>query len=308
VGERSRPVPHGFELAPDEHRLLRGRPSVRALRWAAAAFEPGAEVVGVRARRGGRSSAVHAVTIEDAGGELHRAVLRCYVRPEVQAEEPDLAAQEATALQVLETSRVPAPRLLAVDPTGSDAGTPAVLMTLLPGRVDWAPGDLDSYLLRLAEPLPAVHDVRVPATTVVRPFRPYELGRELGPPPWTRHRAAWQRAIDLYEGPPPVQEQTFIHRDYHPGNVLWRRRRVTGIVDWQAASIGSPEADVAHCRWNLVEHFSVEVADRFLAAWQSISGRRDYHPYWDVTVVVGPTAEYGEPNPELDRWIAGVMA
>jgi aminoglycoside phosphotransferase (APT) family kinase protein len=138
----------------------------------------------------------------------------------------------------------------------------------------------------------------------IRPYRPYELGRDLGPPPWTRHPKAWAKAIELYEGPPPLVEQRLIHRDYHPGNVLWRRGRVSGIVDWQSASVGSPEADVAHCRSNLVDHFSIAAADRFLALWQARSGRHAYHPYWDVTVVVAPSDSYGPPAPRLDEWIA----
>jgi hypothetical protein len=181
-------------------------------------------------------------------------------------------------------------------------------MTRLPGRIEWARPDLDGFLRRLADPLPVIHDVSVPASVTIRPFRPYALGRELGPPPWTRYPRAWNLAIELYEGPPPVVERRFIHRDYHPGNVLWRRRRVTGVVDWQSVSLGSPEADVGHCRSNLVDHFSIETADRFLARWQDLSGRRDYHPYWDVTVVVAPSESYGEVDPRLDEWMARVVS
>jgi aminoglycoside phosphotransferase (APT) family kinase protein len=301
-------VPYGYELPPEEHRLLRGRPPQPALDWAAGAIGRSARVVGVRARRGGQSSAVHALTIEGGDGRRHRVVLRRYVRPELQAEEPDLAEREAVALGVLEASTVPAPRLIAVDPIGDDAGTPAVLMTLLPGRIDWDPRDVEMFLERLAEPLPVIHAVAVPAGVTIRPYRPYELGRDLGPPPWTRYPRAWAKAIELYEGPPPVVERTFLHRDYHPGNVLWRGGRVTGVVDWQSASLGSPEADVAHCRSNLVDQFSIATADRFLTCWQAVSGRRDYHPYWDVTVVVAPSDSYGDPDPRLDEWVAGVVS
>jgi aminoglycoside phosphotransferase (APT) family kinase protein len=301
-------VPYGFELPPDEHRLLRGRPPRQALDWAASAFGSKARVAWARAMAGGCSSAVHALTILDADDRPHHVVLRRYVRPELQAEEPDLAEREATVLQLLDSSRVAAPRLIAVDLGGDEAGVPAVLMSRLPGRIDWEPTDLDAYLDRLAEPLPLVHDIAVPPDVAVRPYRPYELGRSLGPPAWTRHPRAWAKAIELYQGPPPILEQRFIHRDYHPGNVLWRRQHVSGIVDWQSASIGSPAADVAHCRCNLVDHFGIDAADRFLARWQSLSGRREYHPYWDVTVVVAPTDSYGDPDPRLDEWIADVVS
>jgi Homing endonuclease associated repeat/Phosphotransferase enzyme family len=42
-----------------------------------------------------------------------------------------------------------------------------------------------------------------------------------------------------------------LERDFHPGNVLWRRATVSGVVDWQAASICPASVDVANCRGNL---------------------------------------------------------
>jgi aminoglycoside phosphotransferase (APT) family kinase protein len=55
---------------------------------------------------------------------------------------------------------------------------------------------------------------------------------------------AWLCGIAALDGPVPSDERVFIHRDFHPGNVLWRDGEVTGVVDWVNASIGSPWADV----------------------------------------------------------------
>ena len=65
-------------------------------------------------------------------GQRRQAVLRRYVRPELNAEEPDIAEREARALRVAESADVPAPALLAVDPAGAEAGVPAILMSRLP--------------------------------------------------------------------------------------------------------------------------------------------------------------------------------
>jgi len=77
----------------------------------------------------------------------------------------------------------------------------------------------------------------------------------------------------------------FIQRDFHPGNVLWRRGTVTGVVDWQSASIGPAWADVAHCRVNLFR-YGLEVADRFTDIWEQLSNR-SYHPWAEVVWIVG---------------------
>jgi len=65
-----------------------------------------------------------------------------------------------------------------------------------------------------------------------------------------------------------------------PGNVLWSRGWVSGIVDWVNASLGAPEAEAGHCRANLAGHFDQTVADRFLARYQALTGRAGHHPYW----------------------------
>jgi aminoglycoside phosphotransferase (APT) family kinase protein len=305
------PVPHGYELAPEQRRLLRSRPRAVALEWAAAAYGHGARVLHARSLPGGTSSAIHVLTVDDRRGGRHQAVLRRYVRPDVMHEASEGVTTEAAALRLLAGSAVPAPRLLAADPAGQAAGLPAVLMSLLPGRIQWAPppARLDAFLQRLAEPLLAIGAVTVATGAPIPAYRPYELGRPLGPPPWSRlPRRVWDAAVALYEGPAPLPDRRFIHRDYHPGNVLWRRGAVSGVVDWQHARLGALEADVGHCRANLHRHFSAAVADRFLRAWQAISGRTEYHPYWDVTVVLTVPGSYGPPDAKLDEFVAAAVA
>ena len=48
----------------------------------------------------------------------------------------------------------------------------------------------------------------------------------------------------------------------------------------------SPRAvDVFHCRGNLLGRFGMEVADRFLRVWETISGRT-YHPWAETVMLV----------------------
>ena len=223
-------------------------------------------------------------------------MLRRYVREDWLAREPDLAEREAEVLDLLAATPVAAPDLVAVDPDAGACDVPAVLMTWLPGRPVTA-GEarsargLDSWLERLAAPLLDIHAVTVPERLGVRPYRPYYLDDDLRPPPWTTRPALWDRAIVVHRGPAPQGPTGLIHRDYHPGNVLWTGDAVTGVVDWAVASRGLPEADVGHCRLNLFGLAGPEAADRFLARWQTLAGRTGYHPYWDVVAAVGSAPE-----------------
>lgn len=242
-------------------------------------------VTSVRAIRGGLSSAVHALGVELRSGDTARIVLRRHVRADVLDEEPEIARHEAAVLALLEGVELPTPRLLAVDPAGDQAGVPSLLMSMLPGRVDWSPTSIDSWLRRLAAPLPILHATPLPPRGTLPAFFGYTQ-RSYEPPSWARRSEAWSRAVEIFHAPGRAEAAACIHRDYHPGNVLWQAGRVTGIVDWPSASIGSPSIDVAHCRANLLGRFDVEVADRFTSHWEELTGRR-FNPWADVMIIIG---------------------
>ncbi|MGH2993629.1 MAG: phosphotransferase family protein, partial [Solirubrobacterales bacterium] len=273
--------PHGYGLAPEGATLLRGAPPARALRWVESAIGRGARALDVRALRGGSSSAIHAVDVATRGGGTHRLVLRRFVRADWLAEEPHAPDREAAALEAIRESVITTPRLVALDSDGRDAGVPALLMTRLAGRVDWHPLELEPYLRRMAAGLLAIHAATPPFDARIPEYDPYEL-RLSGAPRSSRRPQVWSRAIEAFQHPPRSAERRFIHRDYHPGNVLWRAGGLAGVVDWVHASIGSPDADAGYCRANLAGWFGIEAADRFLDLYLAASGRSGYHPYWDI--------------------------
>ena len=251
----------------------------RATGWVASVVGPRARVVGVRALAGGTSSAVHAVDLEDAAGPARQLVLRRYVRPEVLEREPDAVAREAQVLDALVRTSVPAPRLVATDSTASSCDVPALLMTRLRGRPRTRPRDLVEVVARLAEPLIAIHAIPLPKDSRFPVYRQYSAPRVVTPPPWSTHRRAWEHAIERHATGPPAFTPTFIHRDYHPLNLLWSSGQVSGIVDWPSGCAGPAAVDIAHCRLNLVLGIGIEAADRFRDA------ALDQEPYdraWDL--------------------------
>jgi aminoglycoside phosphotransferase (APT) family kinase protein len=254
---------------------------------------PGARIVSVRRLRGGSSSAVHALDVETARGR-HRLVLRRFTLPAWQ--EPEGAEREARILDVLKGSGVPAPELIAIDANAEACDVPALLMTRLPGRLDLRPRDMGAWLARLAGPLPAIHSLAVPAGRIP-PYQPYYDPSLLTPPSWTAQRDAWRQVVDLLAGPRPASADVFVHRDYHPANILWSRGRISGIVDWTDASIGPAEVDVAHCRLDLACLFGVASADEFLEAHQTLLGRSAaaWHPCWDA-LRISESSRVDEPD------------
>jgi aminoglycoside phosphotransferase (APT) family kinase protein len=278
------PTPHGFG-DDAESRRLRQRPPDAALRWVERSLD--ASVRGVRAYKGGSSSAMHGIRVDGPRG-VETVVLRRYVIEQLNLEEPDIAAREASVLGLLERCPIPTPTLFAVDPTGHEAAAPSVLMSRVAGRVEWTPSDIERWMRDLAAVLPALHATPIVEADGVQPFVPYEP-ESWDPPAWLRDTRLWDRALDVFHGPCLDPDRVFIHRDFHPGNVLWRRGKVSGVVDWQAASIGPRAADVWHCRGNILGRFGPQAADRFLEIWRSTTGAT-YHPWTEAVMLVDAIA------------------
>jgi aminoglycoside phosphotransferase (APT) family kinase protein len=198
-------------------------------------------------------------------------------------EEPGLPERESCALKFAARLAVPTPELLAADTSGHEAGVPAVLMSWLPGSVRWWPADHDRWLARLAALLPVIH-ATAPPPPVIPLFTPYQQA-SYQPPAWARWPRVWDRAAEICHGPLPAGPRVFLHRDFHPGNVLWQRGTVTGVVDWPVASTGPPSADVGHCRANLFPYGAAAVR-QFTRIWENLTGAT-YHPWADVVTIIG---------------------
>lgn len=246
------------------------------LAWALRSLGPAAELVRVRRMHHNGHVVLHKLDVNHRGVR-RRLVLRRYIDREWLAREPDLAAREAKALKLLEgVSGLRTPKLVAVDPAGREAGSPAVLISHLGGQEEWRPPSIE----RFAAVAPLIHQVRPPRN--FRRYRRYYTGDALVPPPWSTQPKLWERAFEVAEAS-EVDEATacFIHRDHHAGNVLWSYGRVNGVIDWEPACVGPPAVDFAHVRVNL-------------AAWMGIAAARRYakcpdievDPVWDIVDAV----------------------
>lgn len=294
-------------MLPDERwRLYRAVPPPEALRWVEESVGARARIAEIRPLPGGLSAAVHAVDVVDAGGTRHALVLKRFLRS--YPDKPDMAFLEGRALRLVERLDVPTPLVVAVDRHGERADAPSLLMTRLPGEPVTRPADEGPWVRDLAALLPAIHALDVAGRGLPR-YQPYAVERRAVPPAWTRRPDVWERAIDVFKGPAPEPPSCFIHRDFHPGNVLWHEGRVSGVVDWYHACVGAPAADIGHCRVNLWELCGREAADRLVEEYRALApSAPDYHPYWDLAAALGDLydldplrAPTGRPTPKEAR-------
>lgn len=289
---RPREVPERMDIPMKVPVELTRRPPTGTLEWVTRVVGRGARVIRVRRLRNAWAAAMHAVDVEQ-GEQVHRFVLRRWVRIDLP---PDdfVVENEAAVLTLLENSKVLAPRLVSADPLAVESDVPALVMTRLPGHGELEPTDIGAWINELAMTLRGLHEVEPPAAgKLPMEYTPWNLDAE-GPPAWSPRRDAWQRARDVVASGVPAYLPALCHRDFHPGNVLWRRHRVSGVVDWTHTCRGPAAVDVAHCRVNLALLFGLDTADEFARRY----GHVDDLAWFDVADVFG----MGSRAPDAWRW------
>ncbi len=216
------------------------------------------------------------LTIGTRDGGTRDLVLRTFVDPFYVKRAEDWLNREAGALTQLAGTDVPAPGLIAVDPTAAHCEYPSLLMTHLAGRPVLGDERLETRIHLLARQLVAIHALR-PAE---RPREYVTLTTaDTVVTPQGADSAAWAAAINMIRKPAPPYEGRFLHRDFQPGNVLFdmssprpEGARITGVVDWAAASWGPADLDVAHCSTNLALLHGPAWGLRFAEAYEEAGG------------------------------------
>jgi aminoglycoside phosphotransferase (APT) family kinase protein len=230
----------------------------------AADFGPGARVRRVRKLGGGLMSDVFAVELERA--PFDRVVVK-RVRPDDDVNRDFDVEWEC--LGFAERIPVPAPRRVALDADGGWFGVPALVMTQLPGRADVTPQNVDDWLRQLALVMATIHATDTEGATgaLLRPPEVWEGPTFRAGPLVERSIAAIDEHVPRGGWPPVV-----IHGDFHPGQTLWQRGRLSGVVDWGDLLLGSRWYEVAYCRADVVFLHGVKAADRILHHYVDITG------------------------------------
>ncbi|MFK7801905.1 MAG: aminoglycoside phosphotransferase family protein [Anaerolineae bacterium] len=251
------------------------KPPLEAQRWVESIL--GRPLMAINVMLGSTSAAVYHL-IAEGGNEY---VLRLFTSKSWLQSEPDLAKHEAFTLIEALAANILTPELIGFDETGQDTVFPAVLMTKLAGSVELQPFDIDLWVEQLAESLFEIHSLDI-GDGFAWHYKHWYLPQELQVPSWSRKPKAFRQLVEFLQDPSPKLPTVFLHRDYHPTNVLWENGKISGVVDWVNGCVGPAMVDVSHCRLNLVGLYGVDVADKFLRAWLNLAGPNSYSLWWDI--------------------------
>ena len=270
-------------------------PTSESLAWVETIMKNQVETVGIKKMLGGTSSLVFEIPLKEKSHH-ENLILRLFHKKDWLAIEPDLAKHEKESLKEAASSLIRSPELIAIDETGESCGMPAVLMTKLLGEIVLQPSDMEAWLDKMAECLAEIHQQK--AEKFSYEYFPYNDALQLKKPLWSKYPNDWMRAFYIVAGVRPQTTYCFIHRDYHPANILWQGGEISGIVDWVNACRGPAGVDIGHCRVNLAQLFGLSTADKFLEAYlRHADNTFHYEPYWDLVsltdTLAGPPQVYG---------------
>jgi aminoglycoside phosphotransferase (APT) family kinase protein len=259
------------------------------LRWVLA--QTGAdELVAVERLRGGWTSAMHALVVRE-GSSKRSLVLRRLFREPWRTHAKGLLGREAAVLELLDATAVPAATLVALDACAQATDEPALLMTRLPGRLRLDAGEQPDVLDALARMLTMIHRSTPDDHGRPRTYQSWAVPERRRVPDWAQNDRVWRQAFARIATDPPTYEGRFLHRDFHPGNVLFDKAIVTGVVDWVETSWGPADLDVAHCCTALAMLHGPEASERMRVAYLAAGGQLATDPvergYWELIDAIG---------------------
>ncbi|GAA3092624.1 hypothetical protein GCM10017562_74920 [Streptomyces roseofulvus] len=279
--------------------------------WVEKGLSEAEQIDNVVRLRGGWTSEMRRIDLRGPGGR-RSLVLRSFVKPFFVRHAGGLLTREAAVLRLLGDTDVPSAKLVAVDATARYCDHPSLLMSLLPGTVRLDDRGADDRADLLARQLVRIHQLAVTAQQRPRTYQAWAAPERVTPPAATERPELWQRAVDVIRQDPPAYQGRFLHRDFHPGNVLFTGTgddlQISGVVDWVETSWGPADLDVAHCSTALALLHGIPAgmrfADRYVAAGGTLTEDGTAHLYWRLLDALGfaPDAEkVAVPWRELGR-------
>lgn len=201
---------------------------------------------------------------------------------------------------------LPVPRVWFLSADHSELGAPFIIMERLPGTSspavlyakDYAQQrevigkefiqqlarlhTLDWTMLDL--PFTDVPDEKSAADQAIARWRQTMLEQQLEPQPFLAQSLRW-----LAANKPTAQRVSLLHGDYRTGNFLFDGAHITGIVDWELASLGDPMEDLGWVfkeLWRLdgtiCGFFDAEKTIELYEEYSGLTVDRDALRYWSL--------------------------
>lgn len=210
-----------------------------------------------RILEGGVSSEVFLIAVESKKGE-EKIVLRTEGGPPAE----NSIKTEYLLLEKLHQTKVPCAKPIHLDHSKEILDKDFMLMTYLEGTIEIPKIKNFGFLNKMVGILKNIHnvDTKILPTLPCRFDPTYDLFEFLPNARINKELKAILKGYDTsYSGKPVL-----LHGDFWPGNILWTKDEISGVLDWEYAAIGDPVSDLAVASLELKYDYGKRGVDRFL--------------------------------------------
>ena len=210
-----------------------------------------------RILEGGVSSEVFLIAVESRKGE-EKIVLRTEGGPPAE----NSIKTEYLLLEKLHQTKVPCAKPIHLDNSKEILDKDFMLMTYLEGTIEIPKIKNFGFLNKMVGILKNIHnvDTKILPTLPCRFDPTYDLFEFLPNARINKELKAILKGYDTsYSGKPVL-----LHGDFWPGNILWTKDEISGVLDWEYAAIGDPVSDLAVASLELKYDYGKRGVDRFL--------------------------------------------
>ena len=210
-----------------------------------------------RILEGGVSSEVFLIAVESRKGE-EKIVLRTEGGPPAE----NSIKTEYLLLEKLHQTKVPCAKPIHLDHSKEILDKDFMLMTYLEGTIEIPKIKNFGFLNKMVGILKNIHnvDTKILPTLPCRFDPTYDLFEFLPNEKINKELKAILKGYDTsYSGKPVL-----LHGDFWPGNILWTKDEISGVLDWEYAAIGDPVSDLAVASLELKYDYGKRGVDRFL--------------------------------------------
>ena len=210
-----------------------------------------------RILEGGVSSEVFLIIVESKKGEE-----KIVLRTEGGQPAENSIKTEYLLLEKLHQTKVPCAKPIHLDHSKEILDKDFMLMTYLEGTIEIPKIKNFGFLNKMVGILKNIHnvDTKILPTLPCRFDPTYDLFEFLPNARINKELKAILKGYDTsYSGKPVL-----LHGDFWPGNILWIKDEISGVLDWEYAAIGDPLSDLAVASLELKYDYGKRGVDRFL--------------------------------------------
>jgi aminoglycoside phosphotransferase (APT) family kinase protein len=242
---------------------------------------PDAEFVSASALAGGVSAEVMRVDYK-LDGLLRSVVIRAHGDIDL-ARNPKIASDEFRLLKFLREHDFPVAEPLRLDTSEEILGRPYFVSEFVEGTTLQGEA-LASKVETMAEVLNSLHKISLldwpshlwlePRQAIRPPSRELDI---------SIYEDQTRSLLVQAEFESKGSFECLLHGDYWAGNLLWRNESLVAVLDWEDFGVGSPLADLANARLELLWAAGQRAVDQFTERYLELANiDADDLPYWDL--------------------------